>query len=64
MMFGGQVDKFDFHAVGLYDEMLAGLLMRAGFREVFRVPTFDLFDDTSAMRFGGVLISLNLVAIR
>jgi predicted SAM-dependent methyltransferase len=64
MMFGGQMDDHDFHYVGLNAEMLANFLGRAGFSRSFRVPEFRLFDDTSAMQFGGVPISLNVIAIR
>ncbi len=64
MMFGGQVDAYDFHFVGLNDEMLASFLQNARFSQVYRVPDFGIFDDTSSMRFGGVPISLNMVAVR
>lgn len=64
MMFGGQVDQYDFHHVGLWDEYLAALLFRSGFEAVYRVPSFGFFEDTSAMVFGGTPISLNMVAVR
>jgi predicted SAM-dependent methyltransferase len=64
MMFGGQVDAYDFHFVGLNDELLASFLQDARFSQVYRVPDFGIFDDTSKMRFGGIPISLNMVAVR
>jgi predicted SAM-dependent methyltransferase len=64
MMFGGQVDQYDFHHVGLWDEYLAAMLFQAGFSGVYRVPRFGIFDDTSELVFGGKLISLNMVAVR
>jgi predicted SAM-dependent methyltransferase len=64
MMFGGQLDDYDFHFVGLWGEYLADRLFRAGFAEVYRVQEFGLFEDTSSMRLGDTRISLNMVATR
>jgi predicted SAM-dependent methyltransferase len=64
MMFGGQVDEYDFHFVGLWDEYLARLLFESGFTNVFRVPEFSFFQDTNTLKVGGVLISLNMVAVK
>jgi predicted SAM-dependent methyltransferase len=64
MMFGGQVNPFDFHYVGLSDEHLAALCFGAGFSEVYRVPSFGFFEDTSDFEFAGVPVSLNMVARR
>jgi predicted SAM-dependent methyltransferase len=64
MMFGGQVDEHDFHKVGLTQEFALQYLAAAGFREAKRVETFGLFNDTSTLRFLGVLISLNLEAVK
>jgi predicted SAM-dependent methyltransferase len=64
MIFGGHVDKYDYHVVGLNDEFLAGYLNAAGFENIAIVKGggFGLFDDTSSMLFKGVLISLNMIA--
>jgi hypothetical protein len=64
MMFGGQVDQHDFHHIGLNVESMKYFLVQAGFNEVYRVSEFGLFEDTSSMRHGGKLISLNVIAIR
>lgn len=64
MMFGGQTDEHDFHHVGLNRESLGNYLYRAGFRNIYRVPEFNLFNDTSSMQYLGVPISLNMVAIK
>lgn len=64
MMFGGQVDEHDYHFVGLTDEFLADFLSQAGFKEIYRVPEFKFFNDMSSLRFGGVPISVNLVALK
>jgi predicted SAM-dependent methyltransferase len=64
MMFGGRMTDYDVHYVGLTFEFLGGFLQEAGFREIRRVPKFDLFNDTSNLLFGAVLISLNVEARR
>jgi predicted SAM-dependent methyltransferase len=62
MIFGGHVDRYDYHLVGLDEDFLATFLGEAGFVNLRRVLTFGLFDDTSAMMFKGVPISLNVIA--
>jgi predicted SAM-dependent methyltransferase len=62
MMFGGRTTDYDVHYVGLNFEFLGGFLHDAGFRDIRRVPDFSVFNDTSALRFGNVLISLNVEA--
>jgi len=64
MMFGGQQDEFDFHKVGMFEELLIKYLNHAGFEQVRKVEEFGLFDDSSSMRLGEVLISLNLIATK
>ena len=64
MMFGGQMNAFDFHYVGISDEHLAALCFSAGFSHMYRVPWFEFFDDTSRLTFFDVPISLNMVAVR
>ena len=62
MMFGGHVDQYDYHVVGLNGQFLAGFLHAAGFVNIRSVENFGMFNDTSAMVFKGVAISLNVVA--
>jgi predicted SAM-dependent methyltransferase len=62
MMFGGHIDRYDYHVVGLNEDFLSEFLELAGFENVRRVPNFGLFEDTSAMVFRGVPISLNVIA--
>lgn len=62
MMFGGHVDKFDYHLVGLNEEFLAAFLHQAGYVDIRRVAGFGLFSDTSSMIFKGTAISLNMTA--
>jgi predicted SAM-dependent methyltransferase len=62
MIFGGHVDKYDYHVVGLNEEFLTGFLELAGYVKMRRVREFGLFNDTSSMAFKGVHISLNMIA--
>jgi len=62
MMFGGQIDAYDFHKVGYNEEILANFLAQAGFETIRMVPGFELFNDTSNMKFSGKRISLNIIA--
>lgn len=62
MMFGGQVDEYDFHYIGytwdFFKELFAG---QSGFKKMTRVEDFGLFDDTSNFKPYGILISLNII---
>lgn len=62
MMFGGHVDKYDYHLVGLNQEILQGFLARAGYTNIQRVQSLGYFKDTSEMLFKDIPISLNIVA--
>jgi predicted SAM-dependent methyltransferase len=62
MMFGGHIDKYDYHVVGLNEEFLTDVLNAAGYVNIKKVPEFGLFNDTSSMVFKGVAISLNMTA--
>jgi hypothetical protein len=41
MMFGGHMDKSDYHQVGLTEEFLVSFLIGAGFAEARRVALFN-----------------------
>jgi 2-C-methyl-D-erythritol 2,4-cyclodiphosphate synthase len=62
MIFGGHIDKYDYHVVGLNQEFLASFLSQTGYVNLKRVGEFGLFNDISSMIFKGVLISLNMTA--
>ena len=64
MIFGGHVDEYDYHKVGLNLEFLGGILTQAGFENIERVKSFGLFEDASDFVFCGVPISLNLNAAK
>jgi predicted SAM-dependent methyltransferase len=61
MIFGGHIDKYDYHLVGLNEEFLTDVLRAAGFTEMQKVASFGLFDDTSSQTLNGVPISVNIV---
>jgi predicted SAM-dependent methyltransferase len=63
MIFGGHIDKFDYHLVGLNEEFLGGYLQAAGFSTMRRVTGFGLFEDTSRLMLKNIAISLNVIAI-
>jgi predicted SAM-dependent methyltransferase len=62
MIFGGHVDAYDHHKVGLNESFLASFLIHAGFKNICRVGSFGLFDDSSEGQFKGTPISLNVIA--
>lgn len=62
IIFGGHMDEYDYHVVGLNEEFLRNYLTSIGFINIARVDQFGLFDDTSNMQFKGVAISVNLIA--
>jgi len=62
--FGGQMDAYDYHHVGLSFELLDEYLRAAGFSRVERSGDFGLFHDESREKFNGVPISLNVVAYK
>ena len=64
MLFGGQMDPWDFHYVGFWEELLRESLTMSGFSEALRVRRFDLFSDTSDLELAGHLVSLNVVATK
>ena len=64
MMFGGQVDEHDFHKVGLTWDFARTYFGQAGFKTLRRVPEFGIFDDASSLKVSGVLISLNVEAVK
>lgn len=64
MMFGGQVDEYDVHKVGLDFDILAIYLNEVGFKGYRRVAEFNLFKDCSIITFLGYSISLNVVATK
>ena len=64
VIYGGQLDQYDFHKVGFSWHSLRHVLHRAGFKDITRVQEFGIFDDTSSMRLDNQLISINVEACK
>jgi predicted SAM-dependent methyltransferase len=64
MIFGGHIDQYDYHLVGLNEEFLLQYLQGAGFSRAARVPEFGICEDSSTLRVKGTLISLNVTALK
>ena len=45
MIFGGQIDNFDYHYFGWNYEFMNDYLLEAGFFEIRKVDSFGLFED-------------------
>ncbi len=64
MMFGGQIDEYDFHYFGWNYEFMKDYLTTAGFKKIEKVKSFSLFKDTSDYAPYGVPISLNVIGYK
>lgn len=64
MIFGGQVDEYDYHYFGWTARFLQSFLSQAGFTEIMRVDSFGVFSDTSDFKPYGFPISLNVIAVK
>ena len=62
MIFGGQVNRDDFHYLGFNEELLTSCLQKSGFSDISRIDDFGLFDDCSSLIFRNKPISLNVCA--
>jgi len=64
MIFGGQIDEFDFHFFGWNELLLTDVLSQVGFSKLARVRSFELFSDTSDYAPYGEPISLNMIVTK
>ena len=64
MIYGGQIDEFDFHYFGWDMSIIDHFFKDVGFEKIERVKSFSLFNDTSEYNFHGVPISLNVIAYK
>jgi len=64
IIFGGQIDDYDFHYFGYTLQLLSGFLRESGFKKIENVKSFSLFNDTSDYAPYGAPISLNLIAYK
>ena len=64
MIFGGQMDDYDFHYFGWNFDFMKHFLSIAGFPKCEKVESFGLFNDTSNFKPYGFFISLNIIAYK
>ena len=64
IIFGGQIDKYDFHYFGWNQEIMLHFLKLAGFKTFKRVESFNLFNDTSDYKPLGFPVSLNVIVTK
>ncbi len=64
MILGGHCDKNDYHYTGFDTEILGHFLNLVGFKRMKKVDVFGIFEDTSNLRAGNTLISLNVIAFK
>ena len=64
VIFGGQVDNYDYHYFGWNFEFMNEYLTEVGFLKINKVNSFGLFEDTSDYKPYGFPISLNVIAIK
>ena len=62
MMFGGQIDDYDYHYFGWNYDFMVQYLTQANFTNFKKVNSLGLFNDMSEIRAYGHLISLNIIA--
>lgn len=62
IIYGGQIDAFDFHKVGFTADILGAFMSNAGFVDMARVASFGLFPDTTDLKMFGLPLSLNMEA--
>ena len=63
-LFGGRTDPHDIHYTGMFYEYLGAMMHEAGFRNIERVTEFGEFKDASSLKSYGLLVSLNLQAVK
>jgi predicted SAM-dependent methyltransferase len=62
-IFGGHSNKYDYHYLAFDADLLSAALQKTGFRKIWKVDRFNLFNDSSMGHWGGREdLSLNVVA--
>jgi len=64
MIYGGQVNDFDYHYFGWNWTFMDSFMKGVGFQRVDKVDSFGLFKDTSDFTPYGKPISLNIIATK
>ena len=64
MIFGGQVDNYDYHYFGWNYAFMNDYLRDVGFLKINKVGSYGLLNDTSDFKPYGFPISLNVIAVK
>lgn len=64
IMFGGYMDRYDYHNTGFFPELLHSCLANAGFDAITTVERFGIFADGSGIKCAGIDISINMTAVK
>ena len=64
VMFGGHMDRYDYHNTGFFPELLYDCLATAGFETITTEDIFDIFADGSSIKCAGINLSLNMTALK
>lgn len=64
VIYGAQLDPYDFHKTGFNQEILISWMRECGFAHLERVDLFGLFPDSSASMIKGQPISINIIATK
>lgn len=64
MIYGGQVNDFDYHYFGWTHGFMRSFLSGVGFKTLEKVERFGIFADTSDFKPYGFPISLNVIATK
>ena len=62
VIYGGQMDVYDYHKTGFFPELLSRYLTLLGFENITEVDSFGKFKDCSVLKCNDVNISLNMYA--
>jgi hypothetical protein len=55
------VDRYGYHMIGLNEDFLTYFFGQAGYINMRRVENFNIFSDTSEMRYLNVPVSVNMI---
>ncbi|OHB50431.1 MAG: methyltransferase type 11 [Planctomycetes bacterium GWF2_41_51] len=64
MMFGGHMNRYDYHFTGFDSDILGLYLGSAGFTQMTRVKELGIFKDASTVRVKDTPISLNVIVTK
>lgn len=64
VIYGAQLDPYDFHKTGFDQDILVAWMRDCGFARLERVEQFGLFPDSSTSMIKGHPISINIIATK